>query len=79
MESEGEGEKNDATADGELVPAMSPVEKTVFIFAFVILVASVASASVFFSLENAGRKGAEKQSVKEPVAPPPPTAAPTEP
>lgn len=66
-----EGEQNDATTDGELVSAMTPVEKRLFIFAFVILVASIAAASVFFSLDDAGKKEAQKRSdsMKEPVTP----------
>jgi len=71
MASGKDGEPDDATTDGELVAAMSSAEKTLFIFAFVILVASLAGASVFFSLENAGKKIPETQ-VKEPVPEPPP-------
>jgi|AGTN01.1.fsa_nt_gi hypothetical protein len=78
MTSEGEGEPNDATTDGELVAFFSPAERSVFIFAFVILVASIAGASIFFSLENAGKKDALKQSGKEPLSRTAPTT-PTEP
>lgn len=79
MASKKEGEPDDATTDGELVAAMSSVEKTLFIFAFVILVASLAGASVFFSLENAGKKIPRTQSPKQPGVPDPLPAEPADP
>jgi hypothetical protein len=64
-----EVDSNDATADGELVAVMSATEKSLFIFAFALLVAIIAGASVFYNLENAGKVEQKVVAPEKPVEP----------